>query len=174
VKIDNTKIKELIDRRIIQVPKEIKEVLPDVIQDEVRWVAFSNEKLMLLIFLDIEEMKRIQEYSNKGYDLFPGFITTSEGVGAGMRMINSKYGFVSGCSVSGMYSFSVGPDSSFVVQNHIQSLKTNELGNIEYTIPLAYVVSFGEDASESNSYEALEDLISYSIKTWRENNETSK
>ena len=174
MKIDNTKVKELIDRRIIQVPREIKQALPNVIQDEVRWVAYSNEKLVFLVFLDIKGMKRIREYSNKGYDLFPGFITTSEGVGAGMRMTNSKYGFISGCSVSGMYSFSVGPDSSFVVQNHTQSLKTNELGDIEYTIPLAYVVSFGEDTSESNSYEILEELISYSIKTWRENNEPSK
>jgi hypothetical protein len=174
VKIDNTKIKELIDRRIIQVPNEIKNVLHSVIKDEVRWVAFSDEQLILLIFLDAEGMKRIQEFSNKGYDLFPGFITTSEGVDAGMRMANSKYGFVSGCSVSGTYSFSVGPDSSFVVQNHTQSLKTNELGEIKYTIPLAYVVSFGEDTTESNSYEILEELISYSIKTWKENNEPSK
>ncbi len=174
MEIDTTKIKELIDRRIIHVSKEIKEILPDVIKGEVRWVAFSNKDLMLLTFLDIEGMKRIQEYSNKGYDLFPGFITTSEGVGAGMRMTNSKYGFVSGCSVSGMYSFSVGLDSSFVVQDHTQTLKTNELGDIEYTIPLAYVVSFGEETSESNGYETLEELISYSIKTWREKNEPSK
>jgi hypothetical protein len=130
VEIDNTKIKELIDRRIIYAPKEIKEILPTVIRDEVRWVAFSNKELMLLTFLDVEGMKRVQEYSNKGYDLFPGFIATSEGISAGIRMTKSKYGFVSGCSISGMYSFSVGPDSTFVVQNHTQTLKTNELGEI--------------------------------------------
>ncbi len=174
MKIDNKKIKELIDRRIIQVPREIKKTLPHVIQDNVRWVAFSNETLMLLVFLDIKEMKRIKEFSEKGYDLFPGFITTDKDVGAAIRMANNKYGFVSGNTVSGMYSFFVGSDSSFVVQNHTQSLKTNELDELKYTIPLAYVVSFGEDTSESNSYKILEDLISYSIKTWRTGNEPSK
>lgn len=173
MKINNKKIKELIDRRIIQVPNEIKKTLPHVIQDKVSWVVLSNEKLMSLVFLDIKEMKRIQEFSKKEYDYFPGLITTSKGVNAAIRMENSKYGFISGNSVSGMYSFSVGADSSFVVQNHTQSLQTNEMGKIEYTIPLAYIVSFGEDTSESNSYKVLEDLISYSIKTWRKSNEPS-
>jgi hypothetical protein len=174
VNIDNSKIEKLIERRIIEVPPEIKNCFPEVVRGEVRWVAFSDDKLMFLIFLDANEMKRIEEFSKNSFDLFPGFITTNEEIGAGIRLTNSKYAFFSGNSISGMYSFSVGHDSSFVVKDHRQSLKTNELGEINYTIPLAYVVSFGEDISETNIYETLEELVSYSIKAWRENNEPSK
>ncbi len=166
--INNEKIKEIIERRIIDASDDLKNYFPEAIQNEVRWVAFSNENLIILIFLDISEMERIQKFSKKGYDLFPGFITTEENVSAGMRMSNSKYGLVKGCMISGMYSFSVGPDCSFIVQDHSQSLKTNEAGDIAYRIPLAYVVSFGEENTESNCYETLEDLVSYSIKDWRE------
>jgi hypothetical protein len=174
VNIDNSKITKLIERRIIEVSPEIKKSFPEVVQDEVRWVAFSDDKLIYLMFLDAKEMERIEEFSEKGFDLFPGFITTNEEISTAIRFTNSKYGFVSGNSVSGMYSFSVGHDSSFVVQGHRQSLKTNEIGEINYTIPLAYVVSFGEDISETNIYKTLEELVSYSIKAWRENNEPSK
>jgi hypothetical protein len=168
VNIDNSKIKKLIERRIIEVPPEITNCFPEVLQGDVRWVGFSDDKLIYLMFLDAKEMARIEEFSEKGFDLFPGFITTNEEIGAGIRLTNTKYGFVSGNSISGMYSFSVGHDASFVVQDHRQSLKTNELGEIKYTIPLAYVVSFGEDISETNIYETLEELVSYSIKAWRE------
>lgn len=173
MKIDHEKIKKLIDRRLIVIPGDIKRCFPNIIKGEIRWVSFSNDELLILIFSDSDEMRRIQEYNSKGYDPFPGFITTKQSVGAGMRLENSKNTLISGCSVSGMYSFSVGKDSSFIVQDHLQTLQTNELGEIKYKIPLAYVISFGESISENNAYESLEELIAYSIKIWREKNEPS-
>lgn len=173
MKVDHDRIKKLIDRRLIVIPDDIKKCFPNIIRREIRWVSFSNEELLILIFLDSDEMKRIQEYSKNGYDLFPGFITTKQSIGAGMRLENSKNNLISGCSVSGMYSFSVGKDTSFIVQDHLQTLQTNELGEIKYKIPLAYVISFGERISENNAYESLEELIAYSVKIWRETNEPS-
>lgn len=173
MKVDHERIKKLIDRRLIVIPDDIKKCFPNIIKGEIRWVSFSNDELLILIFLDSDEMRRIQEYSSKGYDPFPGFITTNRSVGAGMRLENSKNNLISGCSVSGTYSFSVGKDSSFIVQDHLQTLQTNELGEIKYKIPLAYVISFGESISETNAYESLEELMAYSIKIWREKNDPS-
>lgn len=173
MKVDQKRIKKIIDRRLIDIPADIKRCFPIIIKGGIRWIAYSNDELLILLFLDSDEMKRIQEYGRKGYDLFPGFITTDQSVGAGMRLENSKNNLISGCSVSMMYSFSVGRDSSFIVQDHLQTLKTNELGEITYKIPLAFVISFGESISENNAYESLEELIAYSIKVWREENEPS-
>ncbi len=167
------KIKEIIERRFLNVPESINACFPDVLKGDIQWVAFGDNSFSMLVFLDGLEMERVKDYSKKGLQLFPGLITSQSEIGAGMRMENSKYMIVSGCTMSGMYSFSVGGNSSFVIENHTQELKTNELGNIKYTVPLAYVVSYEDESSQEEFYENLDDLISYSIKKWRETGEPS-
>lgn len=167
------KIKKIIERRFLNVPDSIQRCFPSILRGNVQWVAFSESSFSVLVFLNDEEMERIKDYNKKGFQLFPGLLTSEERVGAGMRMENSKYGMISGCTVSGMYSFSVGENSSFIIENHTQELKTNELGNIKYTVPLAYVVSYDE-TSQEDFYENLDDLASYSIKQWREASESSQ
>lgn len=166
MEIKQDKIKEIIERRLLGATADYKDNFPEILKHEIRWVCFSNEALLMLIFINEEELSRIQEFSNKGYDLFPGLITTDQTGSAMMRMENSKNGLISGCSVSGMHSFSIGKDCTFIAQDHTQALQTNELGEIKYTVPLAYFVSFGEDITENNAYKSLEELIVYSIKTW--------
>lgn len=173
MQLDIQKIKKIIESRFLNVPDSIQQCFPDVLKGNVQWIAYSDNSFSVLFFLNDQEMERVKEYNKKGLQLFPGFLTGEEGIGAGMRMENSKYGMVSGCSVSGMYSFSVGLNSTFVIENHTQELNTNELGTIKYTVPLAYVVSYDENSQE-DFYENLDDLISYSIKRWRETNDTSK
>ncbi len=168
MKVEIEKIKEIIERRIITAPIDFKVSFPDVIKGEAHWISFANDKVFLLVFLDSIEMQRIQEYSRKGYDPFPGLITTEPSVSAMMRMENSRNNFITGCSVSGMYSFSIGQDSTFIIQDHSQILQTKEIGEIRYKIPLTYIISFGENIAEENAYQSLDKLIAYSIKVWRD------
>lgn len=167
MKIDIEKIKKIIESRIITAPFDFKTNFPDVIKGEVHWIAFANEKLILLVFLDAVQMRRVVDYDQRGFEPFPGLITTEPSLSAMMRMEKSKNNFVTGSSVSGMYSFSIGQDSTFIIQDHTQKLKTKEMGEVEYKVPLAYIISFGEDIEEDNAYQSLDELIAYSIKVWR-------
>lgn len=166
--VDQEKIKGIIERRLLGASAEFSESFPDVLKHEVRWICFSNEQLLMLMFLDEPESARIQDFDSKGYNLFPGLFTTEQTGGAMMGMSNSRNGVVSGCTSSGMNSFAIGPDCTFIVQNHTQILKTNELGEIKYTVPLAYFISFGEEITENSAYKSLEELVVYSIKSWGE------
>ena len=118
------------------------------------------------MFLDDEESKRIHEYGSKGYNLFPGLFTTEQAGSAMMKMSNGKNNIVSNCTSTDMHSFLIGSDCTFVVQNHTQILQTNEIGEIRYTVPLAYFVAFGDEITKSSAYRSLEELIIYSIKSW--------
>ncbi|MCP4610455.1 MAG: hypothetical protein GY845_17240 [Planctomycetes bacterium] len=168
MKINHKKIEKLIEYRIIEVPRNIKRAFPKVIKKQVRWVSFAIDQVLVLIFLDSKDMQRIQEYQRKGYDLFPGFITTEQSKEVAIRLTkNARNNIFKDCDVSGMYSFLVDKDTTFIVQDHSQVIETNELGKINYRVPLAYVVSSGENALEQNVYESLDELIAYSIKVWR-------
>ncbi len=168
MKVEIDKIKEIIERRISTAPNHLKATFPNVIKGEVHWISFADDKVFLLAFLGSNEIPKIQELSSKGYDPFPGLITTEPLVSAMMRMENSRNNFVTGCSVSGMYSFSIGQNSTFIIQDHSQILQTKEIGEIHYKVPLAYIISFGENISLENVYQSLDELVTYSIKIWRD------
>ena len=168
MKVDQEKIKGIIQRRLLGASAEFSIKFPNVLKHEVHWLCFSNEQLLMLMFLDAPEISRIQEFDSKGYNLFPGLFTTEQSSGAMMGLSNSRNSVVSGCTSSGMNSFAIGPDCTFIVEEHTQILNTNELGEIKYTVPLAYFISFGEKITESSAYKTLEELIVYSIKSWGE------
>lgn len=172
LKVEIKKIKKIIERRIITAPIDFQDSFPDVFKGKVQWFSYSNDKVFLLVFLDSIEMERILEHSIKKYDPFPGLITFEPSVNAAIRiMADSKNNFFTGCTVSEMYSFSIGQDATFIIQDHSQILQTKEIGEINYKVPLAYIISFGENIQKENVYQSLDELIAYSIKVWREKDE---
>ena len=50
-----------------------------------------------------------------------------------------------------MFSFSIGKDSTIIIQDHKQHIKTEELGERDYTIKLAYLISFGVECMHAPS-----------------------
>ena len=100
---------------------------------------------------------------------FPGLITTDNNIPAAIRLENSRNNIFSRCKVINNISFSIGPDCTVVILDHSQVLKGTDIGDIEYTVSLSYIVSFGNEITYENVYEYLEDLIVYSIKQWRQN-----
>lgn len=163
------KIRDIVERRLIRVDHEFKNNFPDVLKaDNVLWVSIGNDALISLLFLADNEIERIRSYQAKNFDPFPGLFTTDPKTPAAMRFESSRFGLLQGNTVINSVSFSIGTDTTFVVQDHSQSLETKELGNISYTLPLGYFVSFGEEITLDNVYEYLDELIAYSVKKWRE------
>ena len=158
----NDKIQALIDERIFGAAKGIKKRLPKSISDGSGfYVNFGNESLHVIAFLKSSERVPLEERIKKGYDPFPGLITTRADVGAAFRIDRSKNCFIKSCEVNDSYSLSVGKDSSIILVDHKQKTSTYEMGVVEFSIDLSFILSFPEDLVLFNLVESFEDLISY-------------
>jgi len=152
--------KKLAEKRLLNVPEALKRCLPKVLQqDDVTVFTFLTETYFVLSFANPQETERIEELIRAGKDPFPGLITnTGRSIFRTDRSKNTMVGEMTGDG----YSFSLGKDSTIVLYNYRQ-----KLGSIVYDIDLAYIVSFGDEINPHNLLYYLEDLIAYSIKTWK-------
>jgi hypothetical protein len=82
-------------------------------------------------------------------------------------MENSQYNIIHNVRIMGGYSFTLKKDSSFILQNFYVNVSSKEIGNVEYTIDLAYILSFGDNINKINFYNYLENLVFYSLNLWR-------
>lgn len=166
-KINPDKIKELIEQRFTQAPALIKKSFPAVLQNSpVSWITLSPPDYLMVVFLDPGDEVRIKEYISKKYDPFPGLITL-ENKGAAFRVDKARSMLIQSCTVENSYTLSLGGDSTIIMADHTQSLKTQELGQINYHIPLAYIVSYGSEINKATVYDYFDGLIAYSINMWR-------
>lgn len=167
--IDVPKLRIAIDECLRRVPPTQYEHLPEVLLEkgQTRFLILSTDKFIIIDFLDDEEAKRISDLKKKGHFPFPGLIKPDQlKMSAAFRFEKARNGLVQGCSVNNMFSFSIGKDSSFIIQNHKQQIKTEELGEYNYTIKLAYLISFGDEITQSNIYDIAKDLMFYSFQRW--------
>jgi hypothetical protein len=167
--IDADKLKSTIDSCLRAVPKTEYEHLPNVLLEKghTRFFFLGNDKFLVIDFLDDEEAERIQKLSEKGLFPFPGLIKPEQlKMSAAFAFNSSRNGLVRGCSINNMFSFSMGKDSTVIIQDHRQSIKTEELGDYSYTIKLAYLLSFGEEINFENIYSFVRELILNSYKQW--------
>ena len=173
-KVDNMddlkdKIQSIIENRIFKAAASVKKHFPKSIANGTTFfVSFGNEKLHVIIFLDNSERPALENRIKNKFDPFPGLITTESGVGAAFRMENAKNAIIEQCTVKNSYALSLGLNSSIILIDHNQEIKTKELGVLKYKIDLAFILSFPEDQSLFDPAEAFDDLISYFVSTRRD------
>ena len=130
-----------------------------------------REKAYLLVaFLSEKDRKRIQDLTAQGYPPFPGLIAPSSNVKANWRLENSKKILIKDCSLKNIYAVSLGKDVMVIFVNHTQSIKTEQLSEYKYKIPLAYLVSYGDEINRATWDDYLENFIVSSMRVWRSNN----
>jgi len=165
--INPDKIKEIIEQRFTHAPDKIKKSFPAVLQNSpFSWIVFSPPDYLMVLFTNPGDEKRIKEYTSKKYDPFPGLITL-ENKGAVFRVDKSRYMLIQSSAVNNSYAISLGKDSTIIIVDHRQLIKTQEIGQIEYQIPLAYIISYGNEISKATIYDYFDGLIAYSINMWR-------
>lgn len=168
--IDPLRVRLIIDNRLAHAPMKIKDFFPKVLSlKPVSWVTISPPEYLMVAFLNPGDENRINELISKRFDPFPGLITLNN-QGAAFRVEKSRNMLIQDSKVKNSYTLSLGVDSTIIVSNHTQSIKTKELGQIEYHIPLAYIVSYGHEINKATVYEYFEGLIAYSINIWRGTN----
>lgn len=169
--IDGKRLNSLVGRLLFG-PPEIKQYLPSVLSKPAHTFAFLTSTYFILAFLQKKEKERIEELIGKRQHPFPGLIKPEDTSGpCAFRIDNARNNLFSHNKVQNMYSFCLGKNCTIILHDHKQSINTKEYGIYEYTIDLAYLISFGEEINVDNFYDYLEDLIAYSLKQWRSRND---
>lgn len=163
------RLKEIVEKRLIKIPIEIKKLFPNILlKSGVSYYELETNDYLLLVFNDEDERQRIDELSKMGYHPFPGLIAEgSSSMPAAFKFEKSRNIYLRGSSVQYMYSLDLGKDSSIILCEHEQIIRTPELSDYRYVVDLAYLISFGEEINPVNKYDFIDELITYSIKQWR-------
>jgi hypothetical protein len=165
-KPDLEHINSIINKRLIKVPMEAKISFPDVLKQElVPMVFVTNPKFLMVVFVNPVEKDRIDACFLKKIDPFLGLINTQSN-NAAFKLDKSKYTIIKDSGVSNSFALSLGLDSTVILENFKQSVDTNDLGTISYTISLAYIISYGDEINHATIYEYFENLVAYSTNIW--------
>jgi hypothetical protein len=166
---DLEKIKSIIEKRLIQARPDVKATFPPVLrQGRVLSAVISEPKYLMVVFLTEEEEKRFSECISRQINPFVGLITTGPEK-ASIRAEKARYVTVRSCTITDSFSFSLGPNSTILLEDHHQIIETADIGKVSYTVPLAYIISYGDDIDRAAVYEYLDGLVAYSTNMWREN-----
>ena len=166
---DQARLKDIVEKRLFQAPRDIKQFFPSILsQPDVSWFTFSTDTHFLLAFIDNDGKKRIEELLKMGYHPFPNLVTDDSTMPS-LFHYEEKFrnASISGYAVEDMFALSFKEDSTAVFYNHQQIVNEIELGQYEYYVDLAYVISFGDEINSGNIYDFLDDLIIYSINQWK-------
>ena len=159
----------LVERRLLQNPVELANLLPPVLSDpKVVPFTYFKDNYFILALVQREDKQHLKKLVEQGLMPFPCLIKPENVSGTSAFGINnSRNMFISNCIVENAFTMSLGKDSTVILYNHTQLIRVQ--GRTEkYTIPLAYVISFGDVIRQYNLLDFLEDLIAYSIKQWKQ------
>ncbi|MCK4819397.1 hypothetical protein KA005_26730 [bacterium] len=164
------KLNSVIKKRLTGAPPDAKSSFPKILKEKlVSWAFISESKYFLVVFLNAAEQSRIADFIKKNLNPFPGLITTGN-EGAAFKVENSRYLVVKSNNVSNSFAFSLGPDSTILLEDHRQGIKTKDFGQVDYLIPLAYILSYGDEINETTLPEYFEGLVAHSINLWMKEN----
>ena len=165
--LDSAKIAAIIEKRLVRAPNEAKKAFPPVLKlARFSWATISEPEYLMVVFLTPEDEKRINESISKRVNPFLGLITVGP-QGAAFRVEKSRNMFIKSCTVSNSYAISLGHDSTIILEDHKQSIHTRDIGTVSYSLPLAYIISFGNEIDHATIYEYFESLVAYSTNMWR-------
>ncbi len=166
---ETSKIRDVVETCLRKVQKQDWTHLPQVLLEkgQTRFFILTTNSFLIIDFLDGEEAKRVSELTKKGYFPFPGLIKPATlKMSAAFHFEKTRNALVQGCTVNNMFSFSIGKDTTLIIRDHRQKINTKEFGESSYVIKLAYLISFGDEITNSNLYDELGNLMVESFKQW--------
>jgi hypothetical protein len=162
------KIRSIIEKRFIRARPAVKATFPPVLrQGRVLSAIISEPEYLVIAFLTAEEEKRFRECLSRQIDPLAGLITTGPEKAA-CRAEKVRYATLRSCTVANSFGISLGPDSTIILEDHHQIIDTADAGTVSYTVPLAYIISYGNDIERETAHECFNGLVDYSMNMWRE------
>lgn len=165
--LDKQRIDHVLHKRLLDAPRSIKKHLDSIFDGEYKTYSVRTKYLLGVFLLSKSEYGRVHEFERKGYIPFPALYTTRDDQPAAFRFENSRNAYLKSNSIKNSIAFSLGCDSTLILENHSQSIVTKEIGEVSYRIGLGYLLTFGKEIDHYNVYEYLDELIAYSVKSWR-------
>lgn len=168
---DLSKIESIIQKRLVNLPLEAKAGFPPILREPSCSLATVTEPEYLMVaFLNSTERDRVESFRSQSLNPFPGLITTA-GEPALFRLDRTRHAVVGKLTGQAGYSFSLGPDSTLILIDYHVSLPNTDIGGVSYSIPLAYVISYGDEIYQSTVYGYFSSLVAYSTDMWRQGHE---
>lgn len=163
--IDMGRIERLIDEGLLRLPEENKKVLPAIVlKPDAQVFTYKGDNFLILSIVNSQEKKRLSALVGKGVFPYPSLIKPYfVSAPAAFALEKSKNALITNCSVSDIFSFSLGKDCTIILQNHKQAVRTKKVGVCEYVIDLAFVLSFGDEINSNNVYDFIVSLIGYYV-----------
>jgi len=161
-------IDDIIYRRLIKVPNEVKFFFPKLLKNKVTWVIAYSDKYLAIHFISKKNLSRIEEYKKDGIPEFIGLFSDKPEEAAFRLNDNVRNTFVHKGQVSGKYSFHLKKDNTLIISEHSMKFNTGNFGELTYVVDLSFVVSYGDEIVKMNILDYIENLIAYYIKKNRE------
>lgn len=166
--IDKAKIDKIVSTQLYDIPQVIKDHNPTFLYDKnTKYFHILADEYFFLAFLSEKEMSRANKLMSSGIHPFPGLFTCIDtNLPTAFKFGNARYVLLDGNTVKNALLLSLGKDSTIIIRNHHQAINISGVGNFDYIVELAYIVTFGISINQSNVLDYLEDLIAYSINHW--------
>lgn len=160
---------ELLKKKISNLLGKKYEYLPKIVQSKELLVMQIITRNYILICLLNDELKRkLDNFRRNGYESFPGLIKQVDSEEkCAYEIANEKNVLFHNVKVNNQYSFSLGENSTIILDNYEQKINLDKLGDVSYTIDLCYIISFGDVITKDTIYDFFDELVTYSINYWR-------
>jgi len=174
--MDNQKIinaiEDIVERRFLHVSKKVKSFLPEIFhKNDVIWSVFNYNATYILCFFSETNNERVEDFQKRGLGAFPTLITENAEEAGFKILSNVKNTFIHKSITYNRFSFYLEQDTTLIICEYKISVDTTDVGLLEYTIDLAFIVTLGDEITEDNFCDYLEDLIVYYINKKRIPNE---
>jgi hypothetical protein len=154
-----------------------KNLLPPVLNLNGVWFAIYTRNMLGFFYLTEGEQRRVQEYHQKGWPPFPGFLIDDEQkeqrVIAAIKVEGVCNSFISN-RTKDLIAFQVGPKSSFIIENHYHEIKDSSGLEFRYKIDFALILGLQKLEKWSSLKPRLSNLLNHSLALQRGLDETVK
>ena len=167
--IDINRIEAIVNANLLGLPASEKKNLPAVVsRPDARIFTLHTDAYLMISIVERRERSRLIKIRKEGISPFPELIKPHF-VSAPTAFVieKSKNVLVENCSVRNMFSISLGKDSTMILVNHKQVATERKTEVSEYTIELAFLVSYGNEIDTQNVYCFVEELIEYFVRNSR-------
>ena len=170
--IDTSRIEDIVSKYLIGLSAYEKKTLPPIVsKSSARLFTFQTDAYLIVSIIEQREENRLSKLQEKRISPFPELIKPSFiSAQAAFALEKSKNVLIENCSVRNMFSLSLGKDCTVILHNHKQSVKDKKIGVSEYTIELAFIVSYGNEIDVHSVYEYVKNLVEYYVNKSRSAN----
>lgn len=150
-------------------PDEDKRKLPSILNRWDLWVTVQDSYVFALAFVDEKERRRVDEFTSKGWDPFPGLFAPAAASKNVAFDAKNTFGVYSSNVTENILAFAINPGVHFTIEEHIHLTRTPEGESIRYHVPLAFVLGLSE--SRGVTWNCIENsllaLATHTMDWWR-------